>query len=565
MRNRLLLILAPTLILILSSTSHTCGVFAQTASVTTSLGGQPDNKEGASSPSRDATQEQPSALPSPSPSPSPTPKSLIDSIADNPASLLGMVGAIVAALVTLISFIFNYRATLQGQRDTQFYEALKRFGDKDSPTTRASAAGLLALLGPKRSVLRLSVRPYLRIALDQLITALLLEKDPVVLTSMSNALRELVSWDRLWAAERAYSVNIQLQENLAESLAEYCMANDVSNSDGIDEELWAKAAIITGFDQPVLLSLIDQIGSRLSASPALAPQEQHTNGAGSSDEKMAIATKKKAQRLKSSTETLKIAATRLRHNISVCSTLLSEPFNTFSVVFKGIDPSEGKPVRNTLKLYGRLFTTPKTLLPMTRETYRYMRIKSKLQARGVGRIDTNYLYDKVKVFGKYDGFFLPKASLTYADISWLFSKGAQLQKATLQGAFLWQVDFEEAHMEGIDFSSAILTKVNLKKASLLEADFRKAKLESVKLTNAKLGGIKINNEISMKNTNWWMADFFERDGHSVNEETLEILYNKTGKNDIDSITAAHGSLLGFLESKGVALKPSPSEKTEEEG
>lgn len=71
-------------------------------------------------------------------------------ISDNPASVLGVLGVFVAALITLLSFVFNYRATLRSQSDTQFYEALKRFGDKDSPAMRSSAAGILSQKAKQR-------------------------------------------------------------------------------------------------------------------------------------------------------------------------------------------------------------------------------------------------------------------------------------------------------------------------------------------------------------------------------------------------------------------------------
>src|SRR5438874_2074833 len=39
----------------------------------------------------------------------------------------------LAAMVAFITLVVNYRSTVRSQRDTNFYEALKRFGDKDSP------------------------------------------------------------------------------------------------------------------------------------------------------------------------------------------------------------------------------------------------------------------------------------------------------------------------------------------------------------------------------------------------------------------------------------------------
>ena len=43
--------------------------------------------------------------------------------------------------------IWEHCEQRRSQHDTQFYEALKRFGDKDSPAVRASGAALIAQLG----------------------------------------------------------------------------------------------------------------------------------------------------------------------------------------------------------------------------------------------------------------------------------------------------------------------------------------------------------------------------------------------------------------------------------
>lgn len=65
------------------------------------------------------------------PSPAPTPrKTFRESLAESPASVIGIVGTILAAglvaLVGLITLFVNSRYATRSQRDTQFYEALKR-------------------------------------------------------------------------------------------------------------------------------------------------------------------------------------------------------------------------------------------------------------------------------------------------------------------------------------------------------------------------------------------------------------------------------------------------------
>src|SRR5215203_7507297 len=94
-------------------------------------------------PQADFYRELTKKLTEPTPTPTPTAKTLKQGVDENPALLLTLLGAVIAALVAFVSFVFNYRTTLRIQIDTQFYEALKRFGDKDSPSIRSSAAGLI--------------------------------------------------------------------------------------------------------------------------------------------------------------------------------------------------------------------------------------------------------------------------------------------------------------------------------------------------------------------------------------------------------------------------------------
>src|SRR5687767_4254225 len=109
-------------------------------------------------------------------------KTFSQSVAENPASVVGVIGtilgALIVAIVGLTTLYFNNRNAIKAQRDTQFYEAMKRLGDKDNPTIRASAAGLLALMAqvewPELSLgrhwpplKRVRSRPYFTTALDQ--------------------------------------------------------------------------------------------------------------------------------------------------------------------------------------------------------------------------------------------------------------------------------------------------------------------------------------------------------------------------------------------------------------
>ncbi len=68
------------------------------------------------------------------------PKTFLRTLSDNAAIL----GAFTAAMVALFTLLVNHRSARRARKDTEFYDALKQLGDKESPTGRASAAGMLA-------------------------------------------------------------------------------------------------------------------------------------------------------------------------------------------------------------------------------------------------------------------------------------------------------------------------------------------------------------------------------------------------------------------------------------
>jgi hypothetical protein len=194
-------------------------------------------------------------------------------IGDNPAA----IGAVIAAFVALISFIFNYRATLRNQIDTQFYEAMKRFGDKDSPTLRASAAGILAQMGRRRTF---TVHwespffwrfPYLRTAFDQLLSGLLVEEDRMALKAVTSALHELISAHKTLARRRLFATNGALAMDLVRALAEFFVSKSEAKvqlqserqwaTTDIHNDLWQEAAFVTRYKKTVLQELAAGIKS----------------------------------------------------------------------------------------------------------------------------------------------------------------------------------------------------------------------------------------------------------------------------------------------------------------
>lgn len=232
------------------------------------------------------------------------------SLKDNPASAIGVLGAVVA----LVSFIFNYRVTLRTQRDTQFYEALKRFGDKDSPTVRASAAGLIAQMGQTKTPV-LGKHPYFKTALSQLMTGLALEQNYVALLSIRDGLLELINLDLSLPLKHLYESNLKLQEDACVFLAKFCVVTDVTRDvagpGDIAEDTWRKAMSVTLHDRYALTFLAEnhkEIFSPFFESYKLA-------FLGMSD----------AQRIESliaAQQNLQIAFNRLDVNVELCSRAL---------------------------------------------------------------------------------------------------------------------------------------------------------------------------------------------------------------------------------------------------
>lgn len=157
-------------------------------------------------------------------------RTLWENLASNPA---GIIGPFVAAVVVIVTFIPNYHATLQNQRDTQFYEALKRFGDTSSPAVRASAAQLLAQLACESNVRWFGLQkptlgnggyPYFSTTLSQLETGLLTERDPMVLDSIAAATSRLVPINPHGVAKSVQRVNMVAQRQVVTAVVDYYMA-----------------------------------------------------------------------------------------------------------------------------------------------------------------------------------------------------------------------------------------------------------------------------------------------------------------------------------------------------
>lgn len=425
-------------------------------------------------------------------------KTFWQSAKDNPASVLGVLGAVLAALVALISFIANYRATLRTQIDIQFYEALKRFGDKDSAAIRSTAAGLLAQMGIRRE------RNYFHITLNQFITGLQLEENDIVLDAISDAMIRLTMYRPVWAFTHLYTLNIKLQEKFVEALAAYC----AGFSANITETNWHQASSITGYQEFVLMDFKERFSGKFSNS---------FNSA--SNALTLLPPDKKTEHLINLQDKFRIAANRLRSNVTVCSKTLGY-----------IRPSKKKLIKKILQLgLLRLGVFPKD------ESINF------------------FLID-------YKGLFLVNGNLRFA----------QFRRSSLFG---WQdkVSLTETHLQGSDLRNTNLSNINLQLAQLQGADLSYADLHGTNLWHAQ---IDLNTKF--EEVEWWKADFYgiaARDYQDtidrlpkekdldfgevkipaamfiVDESLLEKLYSRYSNKIPEDLDKVSGSVRIFLEKK----------------
>lgn len=340
------------------------------------------------------------------------------SLKDNPASTVGIVGALVA----LISFAFNYRVTLRFQRDTQFYEALKRFGDKDSPTVRASAAGLVAQMAVIK-VLRIKRRmPYFQTALSQLTTGLLLEGNYVALLAIRDAFAGLIDLDLMSALKRLYESNLKLQEDACITLAKFCVATGTSEADSpenIPANAWSQAESVTLHKQSVLENLATkykELFSYFSVSHRLTVS--------------AMSKEQQAENLISAQQNLRNAFSRLDINVELCS-------HSF----------------RSLTKQGSVGTSPRRL--------KIQLARTSPQAQLI-----------------YDNIFLAKANLSETHLKDIRMQNAQLQEADLSRGWFERVDLQGAQLEGAKLLSSYWNASDLRETQLKNAQIRSASWSS---------------------------------------------------------------------------------------
>jgi uncharacterized protein YjbI with pentapeptide repeats len=401
----------------------------------------------------------------------------------------------VAALVTLITFVFNYRATIGNQHDTQFYEALKRFGDQTSSVLRSSAAGLLAQMASRTNLLR---RPYFDTTLDQLGMGLRIETDPIVLVSVSKALLQLAHLNPFQVLATLREINIELQADLTRSLASFLVLHGSDNTE-YDESLWKPAIRLTSLDSSEIVALIEASHNARLFKEAFDDAVQNLPH---------IRDSQRVDVINELSARLQLVGQRLRRNCGLVKSVLSSLVPFIS-----------------------------TLTKLTREGYRTFR--------------------RVSIFERYrdrgfrlDRMFLPGISLIDRFISGMSFEQSVLVAARFQNSLILDTTFAGASLRGASFSASLLRSSKVGKTAwggwrsinptsfhstgLQDVDFRGTEFVATMMYEANMASAKMfaasiaaDDERYWNGANWWTANYDEGDFVPLDREAANITTNRT--------------------------------------
>ncbi len=386
------------------------------------------------------------------------------------------VAAVLGAFATILVGLLNYRQTLGNQRDTQFYEALKRLGD-DSPAVRCSAAGLLALMGQEHE-------SYHRTALDELISALTLERNLAVYDSTITAIQSVMRLDPPLSIARLYRANILLQRQMKYGLARLFGFMGVEGPDQITDDQWDMASRICQYQSDVLKALVtrplwqERFASNLSSSYESWKRGEQEAARGEQD---------KAQ------EQLGLVASKLRDNVA----LIAE--NLHDRVLPGLNLSD-------------VFLAE-------------------------GNLDDALLQGANLRGAQMQCSHLTSAQLQTADLTESLLQGVTAMSAQMQGAILYRADIRSSTLAGASFEGADLRAANLHGACLTNAD----------LHGARLFGV-ISNTGAFAQADWWQADFTSDNPMYKDTNLLRDLCRKFRSSIPDDLDHVHPSARDYIRS-----------------
>lgn len=394
-------------------------------------------------------------------------------------------GAFIAAVGALIAFYLNYRATLRAQHetqslalqaqanaeryqtDTQFYEALKRFGDS-IPIVRSSAAGLLAQMAKAHGT-------YMDTTVDQLVTGLQLEDNEVVLAAIGDAITKTIEVSPPTVEIKLYAANLKLQEALVYALADFVVASVRYRPDAKREDYLEEAGLTTGYGAKVLNDLITRcywegkFKDRMLTSPRLI-----VDGTGADIE----------GNLREAGRELRTACIRLQANVRLCAAAILKAAAEMTSLGNAFLVSAS--LRNAQLRRAGLWCA---------QMYRADCPEAQLEGASMSEVQ----------LGKAN---LHKANLQGADLTFAELQGALLHETHLQKADLYGAKLQGAHFLGAWLDDAVLAKAEVdNKTSLMNTNWWKADFG---------GGIRCERDTAL------LEQLYERYGKDVPEDLNEV-------------------------------------------
>jgi hypothetical protein len=380
----------------------------------------------------------------------------------------GPIGAAVAAIAAIVSFGLNYRATLRSRADAKFYETVNLFADRENPSVRSRAAGLLEQMASTK-------KRYYQTAFDQLSVALLAERDDEARNAIRIALSRLVELDPATALGKLEAMNRRLRDALGESFCRFCVARGMKTIEEPPDAVWEEAEEVTSYDREALTGLLQILPKdNVVAALTAATRTYRTMGKSDNDD----------YRARTRVE-LSEGAERLRSNIKAIS--------------DGLLLHEGKGGQPSFSGASARIKAPRSF---------------------------SFAFLAGGTFRDLQECKICRSILREANFT-----GANLTRAVLLDSDLSRADLASAKLCHLKCSGTKLVGAVLKHADLTGAKFQNSDLSGADLTGARFRNTAIA-PTAFEQIEWWKADFrYQRDllkavhsKYKKNLPDLESLY-----------------------------------------
>jgi Pentapeptide repeats (9 copies)/Pentapeptide repeats (8 copies) len=390
---------------------------------------------------------------------------LVKNIKDNAAA----IPTIVAAIFAIASFGINYLTTVRNQQDTQFYEALKRFGDNDSPSVRFSAAGLLSVMACRH-------KRYFKTAFFQLNAGQSFEENSVVLEDLGENLVELYRHNPRWCLERLLAYNAHLRASFSRALASLCILRGAKIAEPISEELLREAESLSIYSR-LFKEAISEIVEhstfpflQIAAKLAGLPQEERERRMSGVAKDLADYTK------------------RLTANI--------DQINFAVMIFDSVYGRIEYMARRISKRKAKVLIED-CFLPTA--VFSYLGFKTRLNFR-----------NSELQYANFERAELDKSTFYDCKLD-----SAKFCHASLRGTYFAGVCLDGADLKWADLSGAELFSCSLRGADLIDTKLDGAELRNVDVLNAKFDWL---NRDALRKCKWWESE--------TSELVLQDLYDQ---------------------------------------